>query len=125
VVIGNLSFTLFFLVLLFTSNCTFWLKKKDQRKDAAVLLRRGMKYSREVEGGRDVAGREEGKKRGRMRYGRRWRRCNHKTDSNIPPPTCFLGSGSVPSKKVTLTHPGTHFANVLFLETLWPNSEKG
>ena len=33
--------------------------------------------SREVEGGRDLEGREdrEGKKRGRIRYGRRWRRC--------------------------------------------------
>jgi hypothetical protein len=32
---------------------------------------------REVEGGRDLGGREEGEgnKRGRIKYGRRWRRC--------------------------------------------------
>ena len=35
------------------------------------------KSSREVEGRRDLGEREEGeeKKRGRIRYGRRWRRC--------------------------------------------------
>ena len=40
------------------------------------LLRRGNKI-REVEGGSDLGGRQAGerKKRGRIRYGRRWRRC--------------------------------------------------
>ncbi|EDL10415.1 mCG1044775, partial [Mus musculus] len=33
------------------------------------------------------------------------RYANHKTDSDIPPPTHFLGSRSIHSKKVTLTHP--------------------
>ena len=33
------------------------------------------------------------------------RYANHKTDCDIPPPTCFLGSKSVHSKKVTLPHP--------------------
>jgi hypothetical protein len=39
------------------------------------LLRRGNKI-REVEGGSDLGGRQAGerKKRGRIRYGRRWRR---------------------------------------------------
>ena len=30
------------------------------------------------------------------------RYANHKTESDIPPPTCFLG---VHTKKVTVTHP--------------------
>ena len=45
------------------------------------------------------------------------RHANHKTDSDFPPPTCFLGSGSVLSKKVNLTHPDrTRYAQVLLLE---------
>ena len=44
------------------------------------------------------------------------RHVNHKTDSDIPLPTSFLGSGSVHSKKVTLTFAGTLYANVLLLE---------
>jgi hypothetical protein len=35
--------------------------------------------------------------------------------ADIPPPTCFLGLGSVPSKKVTLTAPGIFYVNVLLL----------
>ena len=45
------------------------------------------------------------------------RHANQKTDSDIPPPTCFLGSGSVCSKRTTLTIHGTCYANVLLLES--------
>jgi hypothetical protein len=47
------------------------------------------------------------------------RYANHKTDSDIPPPTRSLGSGSVHSKNVTLTTltmAGTRYAKVLLLE---------
>jgi hypothetical protein len=49
------------------------LKKKDQNVDASVLLRRGEKYSQEVESRRDLGGkRGDGGKRGvSTRYGRR------------------------------------------------------
>jgi hypothetical protein len=40
-------------------------RKEDQRVDASVLLRRGTKYSREVVGGRDLEGREVGRRKER------------------------------------------------------------
>jgi hypothetical protein len=46
------------------------------------------------------------------------RYANHKTDSDIHPPTRFLGSKSVHSKKVNLTTAGTRYANVLLLGAL-------
>jgi hypothetical protein len=51
-------------------------RKEDLKVEASVLLRRGNKI-REVEGVRDLEGREEGegKKKERIRFGRRWRRC--------------------------------------------------
>jgi hypothetical protein len=51
--------------------------KEDQIVDPSVLPQRGNKIIKEVEGLRDMGGREEGegKKRKRIRYGRRWRRC--------------------------------------------------
>ena len=52
-------------------------RKEDQRVDASVLLRRGnkiIKGSRGWEGLGRKRG-EGGEKRGRIRYGRRWRRC--------------------------------------------------
>ena len=52
-------------------------RKEDQRMDISVLLRRGnnmIKGSRRLEGlGRKREG--GGEKRGRIRYGRRWKRC--------------------------------------------------
>jgi hypothetical protein len=47
-------------------------KKEDQNVDASVLLRRGTKYSREVEDGTWEEERTGSKKGGvRIRYGRR------------------------------------------------------
>ena len=50
--------------------------KEDQRVDASVPLRRGNKIIKGSKGGRNLGGGEEReeKKRGRIRYGRRWRR---------------------------------------------------
>ena len=59
-------------------------KKENQRVDASDLLRRGnkiVKGSREWEGlGRKRRG--GGKKRGRIRYGKRWRRCTEGQELN-------------------------------------------
>jgi hypothetical protein len=54
-------------------------RKKDQRVNASVILRRGnkiIKGSRECEGRRALCGREEGegRKRGRISYRRKWNR---------------------------------------------------
>ena len=48
-------------------------RKEDRRVDASV----GSKIIKGSRGGRNLGGREEGegKKRGKVRYGRRWRRC--------------------------------------------------
>ena len=46
------------------------------------------------------------------------RYANHKTDSDIPPPTHFLSSRSIHSKKVTLTITRSCNANVLLLGAL-------
>jgi hypothetical protein len=77
-------------------------RKKDQRLDASVLLRRGnniIKGSRGWEGHRKKRGRR-GEMMGRIRYGRRGRRC---TDGQEIEQRCIaVGNGElgVASRKV-------------------------
>jgi hypothetical protein len=58
-------------------------------------LERGTKSSREVEDRRDLGGREEGevKKRRRIRYRRRWRRCTE--GQEIEQRSVAMGNGEL------------------------------
>jgi hypothetical protein len=51
--------------------------QEEGRPKSGCYIEGGTKQSRKVEGGRGLGGREEGKgkKKGRIRYGRRWRAC--------------------------------------------------
>jgi hypothetical protein len=51
-------------------------RKEDQRTDSSVLLRRGKNIIKESRGWEGLGGIKEGEseKRGRIRYGKRWRR---------------------------------------------------
>jgi hypothetical protein len=59
--------------------------EEEETKDFMLqsYLEGGIQPSREVESGRDLGGREvwEGKRRGMIRYGRRWLRCTEGQES--------------------------------------------